>query len=61
MKVKNITNQDLTIPGIGLVKAGGVVEVPEGFHNANFEKVKVEEKKVETKQEEIKKENNNKE
>jgi len=39
MKYKNISKQDLTLPGIGLVKAGGIIEQPDGFNNANFEKV----------------------
>ena len=39
MKFKNKTDKDFTIPGIGLVKAGEVREMPDGFHNANFEKV----------------------
>lgn len=38
-KYKNITKQDLTIPNVGIVKAGEVVELPEEFHNVNFEKV----------------------
>jgi len=42
MKFKNITNQDLSIPDIGIVKAGEIKEMPEGFNNANFEKVKEE-------------------
>lgn len=39
MKYKNITDKDFTLPGIGLVKAGEVREMPKGFHNANFELV----------------------
>ena len=39
MKVKNITKEELTVPEIGIVKPGEVVEAPEGFHNINFEKV----------------------
>jgi hypothetical protein len=53
MKVKNITDQDLTLPGIGHVKAGGIIEVPEGFHNANFEKVKEEDKVDDKKDEKV--------
>lgn len=39
-EVKNITEKDLTVIGIGIVKAGETVKVPVGFHNANFEIVK---------------------
>jgi hypothetical protein len=38
-KYKNITKDELTVPGIGVVKPGAIVEAPEGFHNINFEKV----------------------
>lgn len=47
-KFKNISNQDLQIPGVGIVEAGQTVDMPEGFHNANFEKV--EKKSVEKEQ-----------
>jgi len=51
MKVKNISKKDLAIPGIGIVKAGEIINVPKGFYNANFEVVgdKKVEKKVEKK------------
>lgn len=39
MKYKNISNRDLWLPGIGTLKADEVVEQPDGFNNANFEKV----------------------
>jgi hypothetical protein len=39
MKYKNITTEDLILVGIGTVNAGEVVELPENFHNVNFEKV----------------------
>lgn len=48
---KNISNQDLTIPGIGIVKAGEEKEMPDGFNNANF--VKVKDKKTKKEEEEI--------
>lgn len=57
MKFKNISNEELTLPEIGVVKAGETIEAPEGFNNANFEKVgeavrpKKEDKKEETKEE----------
>lgn len=38
-KYKNITNQDLYIPNIGLVKAGEVIETKLEINNSNFEKV----------------------
>lgn len=44
-KFRNKTNQDLAIPGIGIAKAGQVVDCPEGFHNANFERVGAKETK----------------
>lgn len=47
MKYKNITNNDLHIPNIGIVKAGEEKEMPKGFNNANFKLVKAEEKKAE--------------
>lgn len=40
MKVKNISNRNLVIPGVGLVKSGEEAVVPKEFHNANFEEVK---------------------
>ena len=36
---KNISGQNLTLPGIGVVKADEVIEQPDGFNNANFETV----------------------
>ncbi len=47
-KFKNIANEDLTVIGVGKIKAGETVELPRSFHNANFMRVKVveaEEKK----------------
>jgi hypothetical protein len=44
MKYKNISEIDLTIPGVGKVKAGAVVETKVEINNANF----VKEQKVET-------------
>ena len=38
-KYKNKTEKDLTLIGIGVVKAGEVITQPDGFNNANFEKV----------------------
>ncbi len=38
-KFKNITKNDLMIPDFGIVKAGETVEMPDGFHNVNFELV----------------------
>lgn len=59
MKYKNITKQDLSVPGVGIVRAGETAEMPEGFHNVNFEKVEktVEKPKSKVEDEEIK--NNN--
>jgi hypothetical protein len=39
MKFKNVSQKDLRIPGIGLVKSGEIKNMPKGFNNANFEKV----------------------
>ena len=39
MKFKNISEQDLSVPGVGTIKAGEVADLPEDFHNANFKKV----------------------
>jgi hypothetical protein len=39
-KYKNISKEDLTLVNVGIVKSGEVVELPEDFHNANFEKIK---------------------
>jgi hypothetical protein len=47
MKYKNISDKDLSMPGIGIVKSGESREMPQGFHNANFvlvEKEQSEEK-----------------
>jgi hypothetical protein len=41
MRFKNISEQDLSVPNVGIIKAGESAEMPEGFHNANFEPVKV--------------------
>ena len=36
-KYKNITDQDLTLPEIGEVKAGEVIETEKEINNQNFE------------------------
>jgi len=38
-KYKNISEKDLFLPGIGIVNAGEFIDQPDGFNNANFEKV----------------------
>jgi len=38
IKFKNTSDRDQAIPGVGIVKAGETVELPDGFHNANFER-----------------------
>ena len=38
-KFKNISKDELTVPNVGVVKPGEIVEAPEEFHNINFEKV----------------------
>lgn len=56
IKFKNISDQELTVPGIGIIKPGEVVDAPADFHNVNFERVETKEDKVEhpAKKEEIK-------
>ena len=39
MKYKNISGKDLQLPGIGTVKADGIIDQPDGFNNANFQTV----------------------
>lgn len=36
---RNTSSEDLSIPGFGVVKAGETADLPDGFHNANFEPV----------------------
>lgn len=48
--VKNISDQTLAIPSVGVVMAGEDIEVDIDFHNANFEEIKSA-KKPETKKE----------
>lgn len=38
--VKNITERDLTVIGVGIVKAGETAKVPVTFHNVNFKVAK---------------------
>lgn len=47
-KYKNISDQDLTIPNIGIVKSGEVVETEFEINNQNLEEV-VNNKKSESK------------
>lgn len=47
-KYKNITKNELTVPNVGVVKPGEIVETPEDFHNINFEKVEEKENKKQT-------------
>ncbi len=39
-EVKNISNKDLSIPEVGICKAGETVRVPDSFNNPNFEVAK---------------------
>ena len=43
---KNISNQDQSVIGVGLVKAGETIEVDEPLENPNFEQVNKAGKKV---------------
>jgi len=36
MRYVNISKRELTVPGVGLVGPGKSVDLPKGFHNANF-------------------------
>lgn len=38
-KFKNISDNDLSIENVGIVKSGEVVELPDDFNNANFKVV----------------------
>jgi len=42
MKYKNISNRDLAIPNLGVVKAGETFESKDEIKNRNFEEVKEE-------------------
>jgi hypothetical protein len=46
MRYKNISTKEMTIPGIGVVEAGGEIETKQEISNPNFQEVKgkVEEK-----------------
>lgn len=47
--VKNISDQELAIPNVGVVGAGQTIEVDGDFNNANFVEVKKgKEKEVES-------------
>jgi hypothetical protein len=37
-KYKNTTKEELTIPNVGIVKPGEIVELPDDFNNANFKR-----------------------
>ncbi len=50
-QVKNISDQELAVHGVGMVKPEQVVSVPDDFHNGNFEDVTGEAAKDETKTE----------
>jgi hypothetical protein len=49
-KFKNITDSDLSVIGFGIVKAGETVELPNDFHNANFQRITKEVKEVKNKE-----------
>jgi hypothetical protein len=54
-----MSDKDLSIPGVGIVESGEIVELPESFHNANFQLVetqKSKKEKVELDEENINKE-----
>lgn len=52
MKYKNISQNDLMVPNVGLIKAGETIETNIEINNVNFKKI-VEEKVVK-KEEELK-------
>jgi len=41
MKQVNISDRDLIIDGVGIVKPGEERDMPKGFHNANFKPVEI--------------------
>lgn len=45
-RYKNTTDQDLTIVGVGVVKAGKVIETDDEIENPNLEPVSDKSKKV---------------
>ena len=49
-KFKNITEESLTVIGVGIVEAGAIVELPEDFHNANFQRITKEVKEIKDKE-----------
>lgn len=51
-KYKNISQEDLSLPNIGIVKSGEEIDQPEGFNNANFQKVGETKQEVSQKKEE---------
>jgi len=53
-KFKNITDQTLTVIGVGIVEPGETVEAPEDFNNANFQRVTKTKEIKEVKDKEIK-------
>jgi hypothetical protein len=53
-KFKNITDQTLTVIGVGIVEPGETVEAPDDFHNVNFQRVTRTKEIKEVKDKEIK-------
>jgi hypothetical protein len=49
-KFKNITDETLTVIGVGIVEAGETVELPEDFHNSNFQRITKEIKEIKDKE-----------
>jgi hypothetical protein len=47
MKFRNISNKTLIVPGKGEIRPGGRVDLPKGFHNANFRRAETPGKKAE--------------
>jgi len=39
MRKVNTSNETLMVPGVGPIKPGELVDLPDDFHNANFKEV----------------------
>ncbi len=49
-KFKNISKEELSILNHGIVKPGEIVELPDDFHNANFERIRKQPDKQDNKE-----------
>lgn len=42
MKFRNTSDRALVVVGYGIIQPGHIVELPDNFNNANFEKIEKE-------------------